>query len=485
MQKLILAVLNHSFHYETENLCRLFFPNETIKLVYENGNYGNEDTVETRIADGTVYVFCLISGKSVKKQSPSTFSEKDELVMGRLLFDCLSEITGYLPPWGVLTGVRPSKLMTKYIRDFGETQAIKRFKENLLVSDAKTALAAAVSKAESEIISLSQPDSFSLYVSIPFCPSRCSYCSFVSHSITTPAAKKLVPEYLDRLCEELEQYGKLASRLNLKIESVYFGGGTPSVLEASQLDRLCSQIEKSFDLSTLKEYTVECGRPDTVTLPKLRALRFHNVGRISINPQTFSQSVLDAIGRQHTVEQIISAYRQAKSAGFECVNMDLIAGLTRDTVENFRQSVDTAVTLAPENITVHTLALKRSSELAVNGADVQDGSRAVQMLDYAQSKLKNSGYIPYYMYRQSKCVGNLENVGWSLPGKECLYNVFMMEECHTVFAAGAGAVTKLKAPSGEYIERIFNFKYPYEYISRFDELTQRKEKIIEFYKEHL
>ena len=466
-------------------MCRIFFPNEKINLVYERSEYNEKNVVETEIDGGIIKVSCVVNGRKAEKHTDAGSVENAELEMGRLLFKCLTDVTGYTPPWGVLTGVRPSKLMTKYINEYGEDEAKKRFAGNLLVSESKISLAFDVSKTESAIINISQPDSFSLYVSIPFCPSRCSYCSFVSHSITTPAAKKLVPGYLDKLCVELEQFGSLASQLGLKLESIYFGGGTPSVLESSQLDRLCSQIEKSFDLSGLREYTVECGRPDTVTLPKLRTLRFHNVGRISINPQTFSQTVLDSIGRQHTVEQTLSAYRLAKSAGFDCINMDLIAGLTGDTVDNFRETVDTAVTLSPENITVHSLALKRSSELAQSGADVQDGAQAVAMLDYAQSKLRGSGYIPYYMYRQSKCVGNLENVGWSLPGKECLYNVFMMEECHTVFAAGAGAVTKLKAPTGDYIERIFNFKYPYEYISRFDELTDRKENIIDFYKEHI
>ena len=482
---MILAILSHKFHYETENICRIFFPNEKINLVYECGVYNEKDIIETRIEGDIIIVSCFVGGKRAQRTTDASFIENKELEMGRMLFDCLSELTGYTPPWGVLTGVRPSKLMTKYINETGEEEAKRHFKNDLYVSDKKADLAASVSKTESGIINLSQPTSFSLYVSIPFCPSRCSYCSFVSHSITTPAARKLIPEYIDRLCDELEQYGKLASQLNLNIESIYFGGGTPGVLEASQLDRICSQIESSFDLSTLREYTVEIGRPDTVTMPKLRTLRLHNVGRISINPQTFSQSVLDEIGRQHTVEQTISAYRLARSAGFDCINMDLIAGLTGDSVENFCESVDTAVTLASENITVHSLALKRSSELAVNGADVQDGEVAVKMLDYSQTKLTESGYIPYYMYRQSKCIGNLENVGWSLPGKECLYNVFMMEECHTVFAAGAGAVTKLKAPNSDYIERIFNFKYPYEYIARFDELTDRKETITQFYKEHI
>ena len=329
---MILAILSHSFHYETENICRIFFPNEKINLVYESGGYNEKDIIETRVDGETITVSCSVKGKHAERKTDAFQIENKELEMGRMLFGCLSEITGYTPPWGVLTGVRPSKLMTKYINETGEEEAKRHFTEDLYVSSNKTELAASVSKTESSIINLSKPDSFSLYVSIPFCPSRCSYCSFVSHSITTPAARKLVPEYIDKLCEELEQYGSIASELNLNIESIYFGGGTPGVLEASQLDRICTQIENSFDLSALREYTVEIGRPDTVTMPKLRTLKFHNAGRISINPQTFSQNILDEIGRQHTVEQTLSAYRLARSAGFDCINMDLIAGLTGDSV---------------------------------------------------------------------------------------------------------------------------------------------------------
>lgn len=477
---MILRVLGHEFHYEMENLCRIYFPNDKINLVYDEA--GEDDrTVETRRDGLKVSVICRIDGVQAVREGAAPDESGCELFMGRLLYEALSEVTGYYPPWGVLTGVRPSKLMTKYITERGEEQARRHFSENLLVSDEKIELAVRVARAESKIISLSKPESFSLYVSIPFCPSRCSYCSFVSHSITNPNAKKLLPEYLDKLCLEIAQTGKIAAQLGLRLESIYFGGGTPGVLEASQLDRLCGEIEHCFDLSSLREYTVECGRPDTITAAKLRTLKYHGVGRISINPQTFSQQVLDEVGRKHTVEQTLNSYMLAKSFGFASINMDLIAGLVSDTAEGFCRSLDTAVTLAPENITVHSLALKRSSELAAQGAQVEDGNRAKEMLAYAQKKLAKSDYMPYYMYRQSKCVGNLENVGWCKADRECLYNVFMMEECHTVLAVGAGAVTKLKEPNGSFIERIFNFKYPYEYISRFDELSERKSRINSFY----
>lgn len=481
---MVLRILGHGFQYEMENMCRIFFPNE--KIITEDGRFTDDNIiVETALDGDNITVNCSVGGRQSEKSAIAAADEDKEMLMGRLMFAALKELTGITPPWGVLTGVRPSKLMTKYINELGEERAKKEFEEKLLVTPGKAELAARVANEESRIISLSGRNSFSLYVSIPFCPSRCSYCSFVSHSITSPAAKKLVPDYLDKLCAELADTGAIAAELGLKLESIYFGGGTPGVLEASQLDRLCCVIENSFDMSTLREYTVECGRPDTVTPQKMRTLRYHNVGRISINPQTFSQSVLDTIGRLHTVEQTVSAYRLAKSFGFDCINMDLIAGLTGDTPESFYHSIDTACELCPENITVHSLALKRSSELAVSGAGVEDGANAAKMLDYAQKALTANSYVPYYMYRQSKCVGNLENVGWAKPGKSCLYNVFMMEECHTVLAAGAGAVTKLKAPDENYIERIFNFKYPYEYISRFDELCDRKTRIKEFYSTYL
>lgn len=486
---MILRIFGHDFHYECENLCRVYYPNEKIEIKYD-GSGDDPLTVETRLfpADGgaRVEVVTSING-SVRsagdevKAPEEELRDKCELRIAQLMFELLSAETGYTPPWGVLTGVRPSKLMLRLISQLGEQGAMDYFTKGLLVSPQKASLAATVARAEERIVASSQPNSFSLYVSIPFCPTRCSYCSFVSHSITNSNARKLLPEYLERLSDELAELGGIASELGLRLESVYFGGGTPGVLEAPQLDRLLCSVESSFDLSTLREYTVEIGRPDTVTPEKLRALKIHNVGRISINPQTFNQKTLELIGRNHTVEQAVKAYQLAKSYDFDCVNMDLIAGLPGEKFEDFAASIDTAVALSPENITVHTLALKRSSELNASGAGVSDGNEAKKMLDYAWKHLDGSGYSPYYMYRQSKCVGNLENVGWCKGGAEGLYNVFMMEECHTVLAAGAGGVTKLCEPGGTKVERIFNYKYPYEYISGFDKITERKSGIKSFY----
>ena len=486
---MILRIFGHDFHYECENLCRVYYPNEKINIVYGDDGADEKEVITVcEPADGgsRLIVTAKIDGAQKRLEAVVTAEEnelrdKSELKTAQMIFALLSELTGYIPPWGVLTGVRPSKLMLRLIADMGEEKAKEYFTGSLLVSDEKTNLAHTVAKAEEKIVGLSERNSSSLYVSIPFCPTRCSYCSFVSHSIANSNARKMVPEYLDKLSEEIRLTGDIASELGLRLESVYFGGGTPGVLEAPQMDRLLTDIEKSFDLSTVREYTVEVGRPDTVTPEKLRALKLHNVGRISINPQTFNQKTLELIGRNHSVDQSVKAYTLAKAYGFDCINMDLIAGLPEETLDDFIASVDTALSLSPENITVHTLALKRSSTLNASGAGVADGNTAKQMLEYASAALSGRNYQPYYMYRQSKCVGNLENVGWCREGHECLYNVFMMEECHTVLAVGAGAVTKLREPDGTNIERIFNYKYPYEYISDFEKITERKNGIKSFY----
>ena len=360
-----------------------------------------------------------------------------------------------------------------------ETEKI--LKEKFLVSDEKISLVCDVAESENKIISLSQNNSFSLYVSIPFCPTRCSYCSFVSHSIERAAP--LLGDYLSLLEKELEETGKYAAALGLRLETVYFGGGTPTTLSAQQLKRVLFAVEKNFDLSCLREYTVEAGRPDTVTAEKLNTLKAAGVGRISINPQTFQDSVLQAIGRRHTSAQTLAAYETAVKCGFDDINMDFIAGLPKDTLDSFQNSMQTALALQPSNITVHTLCLKTGAFMTANG--MPDKNLAAQMVDHSRRVLSGAGYRPYYMYRQGKSVGNLENTGWCKPGRDCLYNVFMMDETHTVLAVGAGAVTRLKNPQNGKIERIYNYKYPYEYIGHFDEILRRKQKISDFYKKNL
>ena len=479
---MILSVINHSYRYETENVVRIFFPVDKI-IISDTLPDASSDYIitERKETDGDVYVCCSVSLNGKTAHGEKKVSGDEELQLAQLIYEILSEITGYSPSWGVLTGVRPSKLMRNLIESDCEDSAVAHFKENLFVSDDKTQLALSVAKAEDKIIALSRDNSYSLYVSIPFCPTRCSYCSFVSHSIAQ--AKKLIPDYVRLLCSELEEIAKIADSLNLNLETIYFGGGTPTSLGESELKAVTDAVKNNFDVSKVREYTIEAGRPDTLNEEKLRIMKNAGVSRISINPQTFNADVLKAIGRNHTPEMTEKAFFMAREAGFDNINMDFIASLPSDTYESFCNSIDKAIELSPENITVHTLALKRAATIVTQGESESVQGDTDRMLSYSSEQLYKHGYFPYYMYRQSKSVGNNENVGWSRNDKECLYNIYMMEEVHTVLAAGGGAVTKLRSPFENKIERIFNFKYPYEYINRFEELSLRKNRIAEFYKE--
>lgn len=407
--------------------------------------------------------------------------DDNELVSAQLLYKLLCDFTGLTQPWGILTGVRPVKLLRRLAEESSEEQAVKKFEKDFFVSNEKIALSRETEHNERKILELSKPESFSLYVGIPFCPSRCSYCSFVMASIER--AEKLIEPYTKLLCEEIKRTAEIANKLGLRLETVYFGGGTPTTLSAEQLDTVLGTVNNSFDMSTCREFTVEAGRPDTIDIAKLFALKENKVDRISINPQTVNNEVLKTIGRKHTAQQFFDAFELARKCGFDNINTDLIAGLPTDTTESFKNSLDSIVRLNAECITVHTLCMKRASRLTTEGVtlDLQQARDAREMLAYTQNVLGQNEYIPYYMYRQSRMVGNLENVGWSKRGFESLYNVYVMDETHTILACGSGGVTKLKRNNPDYLERIFNFKYPYEYIDRFDELIQRKSGIMQFY----
>ncbi len=485
-----LFCISHNYHYEIENVIRLFLPFQKILVLKEKekltGDYLYTEKLEENGKTTLISEFSF-GGKKYKSKKEYfniTDGEAELFLAGMVLEQFISEFN-FKPNWGIVTGVRPSKLMATIINEVGEEKAKERFIEKYLAKQEKADLAFNVAKMEENIIKTATGDSFSLYISIPYCPTRCSYCSFVSHSISNEKARELIPQYVEKLCEELRVTAEIAKKNNLHLKSVYWGGGTPTTLTHEQLDVILTEIEKHFDLSECIEYTVEAGRPDTITKEKLEVLKKHNVNRISINPQTFNNSVLKEIGRCHSAEETIEKYNLARETGFNAINMDLIAGLPTDTVDGFKNSVEKALLLNPENITVHTLSLKRSSTIVTE--DEKGGLDATitsDMVEYAISCLTESGYKPYYMYRQSKSLGNLENVGWCKENKECYYNVYMMSECQTVLSVGAGSVTKLKEPDGKQIERIFNFKFPFEYISRFNELIERKDRINTFFKEY-
>ena len=483
-----LIIEGHSFHYEMENLCRIFFPYNKIKVTHQQTDDIN--TVFTGIKSnesGCIITVSVKLGSFCKKNTDFVDAEhidnenEKECRMAVLLFNILSEYCGFTPKWGILTGVRPVKLLRMLISKLGEQEGIEFYRNKLLVSKQKTDLSLLTMHNEGKLLSQNKPNSFSLYISIPFCPTRCTYCSFVSSSVEKTA--KLIPKYLELLCKEIEYTSIIANNLNLHLESIYIGGGTPTTLSAKQLRILLITINKCFDINKCREFTVEAGRPDTITSEKLLAIKKYGVTRISINPQTLNDDVLKEIGRKHTSQQTISAFDLARSLGFNNINMDLIAGLPKDSLESFVSTIDKIIKMSPENITVHTLSLKRSAKLFQD--EIQPFSKneqiVSQMLDYADEQLLKHGYLPYYLYRQSRMVGNFENTGWCRPGFESPYNIFIMEETQTILACGAGASSKIKDPKSDRLERVFNFKYPYEYISRHEEIIMRKDQVKSIY----
>ena len=482
---MLFCNVGHNFDYETEKVTRIFFPFEKITVVHETKSgdntavceiVGNESGVAAK-----AYVNLFGKTASAEETVPRGDRKEQELAIARCLYRCLSSITGDKSDWGILTGIRPAKLFSSLVSAGGEDFARERFKTAYLAGDNKISLCADTGKSEKRVIDTSKPQSFSLYVSVPFCPSRCSYCSFVSHSVEN--AKDIIPEYLKLLKKELETTSHIVKDLNLKLETVYVGGGTPTSITAEQLKDLLFCIRENFEFSSVREFTVEAGRPDTVDIKKLGVIKAAGATRISINPQSMNDKVLKTIGRRHTAKDQKDAFLSARSAGFDNINTDLIAGLPGDTFESFKESLSDILSLSPESVTVHALSVKRAANIVRAGElpDMSVGVDAARMVDYARDTLENGGLLPYYMYRQSKTVGNLENVGYAKAGYEGLYNVFIMDETHTIIACGASAVSKLKEPGGDNIERIFNFKYPYEYIKRFDEIIARKEGVKAYY----
>ena len=479
-----LCLINHDYKYEIEKLVRIFVPFEKIEFSNEQiiTDFCLVSTLNDGIATANLHFFGKEFFKERKIESINNIFSKDaELFLALTAFDCFTAATGYFPDWGILTGIRPAKLLSRLINESGEEYAKNYFSEFLKVKENKLSLCSDTLKSEENIIALSKPNSYSLYISIPFCPSRCSYCSFVSHSIEK--AKALIPEYIEKLCTELKLTAQIAKQNGLRLETIYIGGGTPTTLNADQLAEIMATVNENFDLSSLREYTVEAGRPDTITKDKLLVIKKYGATRISINPQTMNDSVLKEIGRNHTSEDTVNAFNLARECGFNNINTDLIAGLPYDTLESFKDTVNKVISLNPESVTVHSLSMKRSSTLTKIGQlpEIEAGITASAMVDFSLKTLSQNGIKPYYLYRQSKTVGNLENVGYSKPGYECLYNVFIMDETHTILACGASAVTKLREPNGNSIERIFNYKYPYEYLGKFEEILTRKNRIQDFY----
>lgn len=382
-------------------------------------------------------------------------------------------------PWGILTGIRPVKIASKLIKS-GKSPAetSEYFVNEFGTTREKAELAVKVAMIESPIIDAMYPQGISIYIGIPFCPTRCLYCSFVSNSVVR--SSKLIPEYLKCLKKEITYTANIIKQNKNIIESVYIGGGTPTTLSAEELDFLFDSVFSEFNLSKVKEFTVEAGRPDTITSEKLKTIKKYGIDRISINPQSMNKETLKVIGRNHTPDEIRKAVYMARDCGIDCINMDIIAGLPRETVDMFKYTVEEVEKLNPENTTVHTMSIKRSSKLneTLTDYDLTKGDNVSQMVDFAMNEVSSGGKNPYYLYRQKNMLGNLENVGYAKPGTESLYNIYIMEEVQSIISIGCGGVTKTVDRETDRIERIFNVKEPKDYIERIDEMLHRKDVLL-------
>ena len=384
------------------------------------------------------------------------------------------------PAWGALTGVRPGKVLRSILDEgAGRDEALRRFMKEYDVSPERAGLCMATESETLKAGAELRTGDICLYVGIPFCPTRCAYCSFVSQSVEK--SMKLIAPFLDALEKEIAATAAQVRELGLRPVSVYMGGGTPTTLSAEQLDRLCGVLEREFDLSAVREYTVEAGRPDTISPDKLRVLRSHGVDRVSVNPQTMSDRVLALIGRRHTAGDIRRALAMVRETGGFDVNMDIIAGLPGDTVEGFDDTVEQVLALGAENITVHTLSLKKGSRITLESVPIPGAAEVSAMLDYAGKRLSGALYEPYYLYRQKFMSGGFENVGWARDGRVNLYNICIMEELCSIIAMGGGGSTKLIRPDSGRNIRVMAPKYPLEYINNIEKTCADKIKIKDFY----
>ena len=450
----------NDWEYDVRALVSSFYPGEEILLADQAALDAGEGSRVIRIAD----------------RVPEGCTDKNQ--MKRSFYRSLAAETGKELPWGMLTGIRPTKLTSNYLAaGMDGNQAAAKLRAEYLVSERKAALAAQISLREAAVLADVDPEnSYSLYIGIPFCPTTCLYCSFTSYPFKK--YEKMADTYLD--CVEKE-IGWTAERFKDKTcLSIYIGGGTPTTLDPVRLRRLITCMKERIDCSKVREFTVECGRPDTIDAGRLQALKELGVTRISINPQTMNDATLARIGRRHTTAQIVEAFHLARSLGFDDINMDIILGLPGEGEAEVRTTVEAIEALAPDSLTVHALAVKRASRLKMEAAGAVhfdlSPEEASAVMDLAAEGAARMGLVPYYLYRQKNMAGNLENVGFCRPGKEGLYNILIMEEIHSIVALGAGTVTKGVFPDGR-IERADNVKTVEDYIARIDEMIGRKETL--------
>lgn len=483
-----LIFTGHDYRYAVEQSLLAFFPEE--RPVYE-GEDPNTARVELSVNGGTASAVTELSvgGKTARGTAQTDISPAaDEYAEERLkqravklsFFEAARALTGVTPAWGALTGIRPAKLAAGLLEEGkSEAEADAILRDTYFVSESRRKLCLPCAKAGLEAKRELQKNEISLYVGIPFCPTRCAYCSFVSNSVEK--SFHLVEPYLTALLAEADSAAAMVRELGLRVRSFYMGGGTPTTLTAEQMDRLLGRLNEKFDLAGAVERTVEAGRPDTITAEKLAVLRKNGVDRISVNPQSMDDRVLAAIGRRHSGDGIRAAMELVKAAGFPHVNMDLIAGLPEDTPEGFRRTLDEVIAFGTDNITIHTLSLKKGSRITLEGTRIPTVEEVAAMLDYAAPALRGAGFAPYYLYRQKYMSGSFENVGWCRPGGTGWYNIYIMEELHTILSLGAGGSTKMVDPARNHIERVFNLKFPQEYIQRPEKIAANQEVFRVFY----
>ncbi len=469
-----------SYEQDIRELMMAFYPGET---------FAHEKQDDVRMYVEGVYngagEFCLRIFCDDRTEDERTFQLDysnrlaAKTAIKRELYNMLSKRTGKELPWGTLTGIRPTKIaLTRLYEGWTEDEIRKYMADTYLTSREKIDLSVEIAEREKNLLSrVDYENGYSLYVGIPFCPTTCLYCSFTSFPIGAWRGKMHL--YLEALFKELEY---VAHQMKGKtLDTIYFGGGTPTALEAEELDAILTKIEETFDLSAVKEFTVEAGRPDSITEEKLRTLRAHGITRISINPQTMKQATLDLIGRRHTVEKVKEQFRLARELGFDNINMDLIIGLPEEDINDVRDTMEQIRELAPDSVTVHSLAIKRAARLNIfreryAGLKIENTQ---EMIDLTAACARSMGLVPYYLYRQKNMAGNFENVGYAAPDKECIYNILIMEERQTIVACGAGTTTKVVFPKENRLERVENVKDVEQYISRIDEMIERKQKMLE------
>ncbi len=475
-----LLLIGHEDRYAVEQLQLALFPLEPMEPMTEA--FEGDGAVSRLIREnGTLSARTSICLNGVTRTAEVEMDAADETVslrrriLQQSYYQAALPFLKAAPAWGALSGVRPTKLTTRCLMaGLSDEETIREMEKTYFVTPQRARLSLDCSKATVAAAAKLEPNDISLYVGIPFCPTRCAYCSFVSRTIGKRT--ELLEPYLEALLKELRHTGRLLATSGKTVRTIYIGGGTPTTLTSQQMQTLLSCIRESFDLSRCIEFTVEGGRPDTLDQEKLNVIAQNGADRMSINPQTMIDSVLRACGRRHNAEDVKTAYAQAVDAGYSAINMDLIAGLPTDDFDGFKHSLDTVIAMNPTNITVHTLAIKKGADLYEKREGLSPDAEVARMVDYAEEALRAAGYEPYYLYRQKYMSGSFENVGWCRPGTACLYNIYMMEELHTIISVGGGGMNKVNLPDGR-LQRFHNPKFPEQYIEMIDDVLRQKEEL--------